>query len=234
LDIEHEIKTYSNVKLVGQKLRDVNPRKAPTIKVGIEKLLKMGFIYAVLLTEWVSNLVVVNKKEGKIQVCTDFWDLNKAFPKDNYPTPFINQILDDYARDEIFSFMDRFFGYNQIQIKPQDQHKTTFICPWGTFSYKKMPVGLENVGATFQWAMSYAFHDIKKIVEAYLDDLAAHSRKRADHPAHLRAIFDRCRKYKTRLNPLKCNFCVVTGRLLGSIISKHGIMVDPFKVEAIP
>ena len=81
--------------------------------------------------------------------------------------------------------------------------------------------------------MSYAFHDIKKIVEAYIDDLATHSKKRVDHPAHLKSIFDRCRKYKIRLNPLKCNFCVVTGRLLGFIDSKHGIMVDPFKVEEI-
>ena len=96
-----------------------------------------------------------------------------------------------------------------------------------------MPFGLKNVGATFQWAMSYAFHDITRIVEAYLDDLTAHSKKRADHPAHLRAIFDYCSKHKIRLNPLKCNFCVVAGRLLVFIISRHEIMVDPFKVEAI-
>src|SRR5271156_5834341 len=81
--------------------------------------------------------------------------------------------------------------------------------------------------------MSYAFHDIKKIVEVYLDDLTAHSKKRADHPAHLRAIFERCRFYKIRLNPHKCIFCAISDRLLGFIISKHGMMVDPFKVEAI-
>ena len=96
-----------------------------------------------------------------------------------------------------------------------------------------MPFSLKNDGATFQRAMSYAFHDITRIVEAYLDDLAAHSKKRADHPAHLKAIFDQCRKYKIRLNPLKCSFCVIAGRLLGFIISKHGIMVDPKKVETI-
>ena len=66
------------------------------------------------LTEWVSNSIAVNKKDGKIRVCTNFRDLNKACPKDNYPTLFIDQILDDYSRDEIFSFMDGFFGYNQI------------------------------------------------------------------------------------------------------------------------
>jgi hypothetical protein len=96
-----------------------------------------------------------------------------------------------------------------------------------------MPFNLKNTGATFQWAVSYAFHDITRIVEAYLNYLTTHSKNRADHPAHLRAIFDRCRKYKIRLNPLKCSFCVVVGRLLGFIISKHRIMVDPFKVEAI-
>ena len=175
----------------------------------------------------------MNKKDGKIRVCTDFRDLNKACPKDNYPTSFIDQILDDYSGDEIFSFMDGFSGYNHIQIKPEDQHKITFICPWGTFTYRKMPFGLKNDKATFQQAMSYTFHDITLFVEAYLDDLVAHSKKRSDHPTHLRAIFDRCRKYKIRLNTLKCSFCVVVGRLLGFVISKHGIMVDPLKVEAI-
>jgi hypothetical protein len=81
--------------------------------------------------------------------------------------------------------------------------------------------------------MSYTFHDITRIVKAYLNYLAAHSKKRVNHPIHLRAIFDCCWKYKIRLNPLKCNFCVVVGRFLGFIISRHGIMVDPLKVEAI-
>jgi hypothetical protein len=77
----------------------------------------------------VSNPVSVNKKKGTICVCTNFCDLNKACPKDNFPTPFINQIIDECDGCEAFSFMDGFSGYNQIQIKPEDQHKTTFICP---------------------------------------------------------------------------------------------------------
>ena len=91
---------------------------------------------------------------------------------------------------KFFSFMDGFSGYNQIQIKLEDQHKKTFICPWGTFVYKKIPFGLKNVGATFQWAMNFSFLDIKAIVEPYLDDLLAHSRKRIDHPDHLHLIFE--------------------------------------------
>ena len=110
--VEHEIKTYPHVCPVQQKLRPVNPRKAAAIKAEIEKLLKAGFIYPVPLTEWVSNPVPVDKKQGTIRVCTDFRDLNKACPKDNYPTPFIDQIIDDCAGNDIFSFMDSFSGYN--------------------------------------------------------------------------------------------------------------------------
>jgi hypothetical protein len=177
--------------------------------------------------------VSIDKKQSTIRVCTDFRDLNMTCPKDNYPTPFIDQIIDECASCEAFLFMDGFSRYNQIQIKPEDQHKMTFICPWGTFAYRGMPFGLKNVGATFQWAMSFVFHDLKHIVESYLDDLASHSRKRTDHPMHLRLIFKRCRYFRIRLNPNKCSFCITSGCLLGFIVSTIGIIFDPLKVEDI-
>jgi hypothetical protein len=99
--------------------------------------------------------------------------LNKACPKDNFPMPFIDQIVDECTGCKAFSFMDGFLGYNQIHIKPKYQHKTDFICPWGTFTYRKIPFGMKNVGATFQWAMYFSFNDLKHIVEAYLDDLTS-------------------------------------------------------------
>ena len=85
-------------------------------------------MYPVPLT-WVSNPVSVEKKQGTIQLSINFWDLNKACPKDNYPTPFIDQNVDECAGNEILSFKDRFSGYNQITIHPKDQCKITFICP---------------------------------------------------------------------------------------------------------
>jgi hypothetical protein len=177
----------------------------------------------VALKEWVSNPVPIDKKGGSIRVCVDYRDINKACPKDNFPTPFVDQIVDDYARSEIFSLMDGFSGYNQINIAPEDQHKIDFICPWGTFSYRKLPFGLKNAGVTLQRAMLYAFHDIKHIVQPYLDDLPAHSLHRVDHPTHLRAIFVRYQFYRIRLNPHKCIFSVESDRLLGFIISRQGI-----------
>jgi hypothetical protein len=147
--VVHEIKAYPDAKPVRQKLRPVHPKKIVAIKVEVEKLLKFGFIYPVPLTEWVSNLVSFAKKQGTIHVCVDYRDLNKACPKDSYPMPFIDQIIDNCAGSVIFSFMDGFSGYNQIEILPIDQHKTALICPWGTFAYRKLPFGLKNAGATF-------------------------------------------------------------------------------------
>jgi hypothetical protein len=136
--VEHEIRTYPDAKPIRKCLRTVNHRKAPTINAEVYKLLNVGFIYLIALTERVSNPIPMNKNKGTICVCMEFCDLNKACPKDNFPTPFIDHILYECVGSDIFSIMDGFLGYNQIQIKPEDKHKMKFICPWGTFSYWKM------------------------------------------------------------------------------------------------
>ena len=110
--VEHDIETYLNAKPVRQRLQAVNPKKAPAIKAEIEKLLKAIFIHPIPLTEWVSNPVQVDRKQGAIRISTDFRDLNHACPKDNFPIPFIDKILDECAGSEVFSFMDGFSGYN--------------------------------------------------------------------------------------------------------------------------
>jgi hypothetical protein len=135
----------------------------------------------VALTDLVSNLILVNKKQGTICVYVDYRDINKACPKDNYPAHFIDQIVDECVGSEMFSLMDDLSSYNQINIFPMDQHKTAFIFPWGAFTYWKLPFGLKNVGVTFQHTMYYCFHDIKHIIQPYLDDLPVHSMHRQDH-----------------------------------------------------
>ena len=100
--VEHEIRAYPEVRPIRQKLRPVNRRKAAGVKAKVEKLLKASFIYPIALTEWVSNLVPIDKNKGTIRVCTEFRDLNKACPKDNYPMLFIDQIIDAYVGSEVF------------------------------------------------------------------------------------------------------------------------------------
>ena len=103
----------------------------------------------------------------------DFYDLNWVCHKENFPTPFIDHIIDVYARHEVFSFMDSFFGYNQIQIQKDDRYKTAFTTPWGTFTYRVMPFVLKNARATFQRTMTHCFRNLIHIMLVYLDNLIA-------------------------------------------------------------
>jgi len=166
-------------------------------------------------------------------VCVDYRDVNHAFPKDNYPIPLINQIIDECAGCEIFSFMDGFSNYNQINIHLEDQSKIAFIFPLSTFPYRKLPFGLKDVGEAFQIAMNYAFHDIKHIIQPYLDDLPTHSWKWANHLQHLRTIFLLSRHYKIRINPHKCVFFFGSRCLHGFVVSKEGIELDPLNFMEI-
>jgi hypothetical protein len=95
LIVVHEIKTYPGVKTIRQKLHLVHPKNTIAIKTKVEKLLKSSFIYPIPLMEWVSNIVLFTKNQGTIRVCVDYRDLNKSCPKDNYPMPFIDQIIDN-------------------------------------------------------------------------------------------------------------------------------------------
>lgn len=132
------------------------------------------------------------------------------------------------------SMLDGFFGYNQVLVNKEDQHKTTFTTPWGTYEYLRMPFGLLNAGPTFQRTMDYAFKGIRgKFIEIYQDDLTVFSKDTLDHVSHLKQVFERCREFGISLNPAKSAFGVSEGKLLGHIITKDGVKVDPQRVEAI-
>ena len=181
-----------------------------------------------------ANVVPIPKKDGKFRVCVDFRDLNKASPKDDFPLPHINMLVDSTAGHPMLSFMDGFFGYNQILMAPKDMKKTSFIIEWGTYCYRVMPFGLKNAGATYQRAATTLFHGMMhRDVEVYVDDMIVKSRDRSDHLAALQRFFDRIRQFRLRLNPKKCTFGVTFGKLLGHIVNERGIEVDPEKIKAI-
>lgn len=119
------------------------------IEKEIKKLLDAKIIVPLRYSKRIANLVVVRKKNGKIRLCVDFRNLNKCSRKDNYPLPNIEHLLQKVPGARVMSFLDGFSGYNQIVVHPEDQKKTTFTTPWGTFMYSKMSFGLMNVGATF-------------------------------------------------------------------------------------
>ena len=155
-------------------------------------------------------------------------------PKDDFPLPHIDILVDNTTGYKMLSFMDGFSSYNQIGLAEEDMEKTSFITPWGVFCYQVMPFGLKNAGATYQRAMTALFHDLMhQEVEVYVDDMIAKSKEPEDHLACLKKLFDHLRKYKLCLNPNKCVFGVSSGKVLGYIVSQRGIEVDLSKAKAI-
>jgi hypothetical protein len=140
-------------------------------------MLKAGIIFPVKYSEWVSNLVLIRKTTGQIRLCVDFCTLNRASIKYHFSLPNMEMILQQVSRSHMMSSLGGFYGYNQIKVKRTDKYKTTFITPWGTFAYERMPFGLSNAGATFQRDMKIYFDDLfNKIIQIYLDELTVYSK----------------------------------------------------------
>ncbi|KAL0428065.1 UNVERIFIED_CONTAM: hypothetical protein Slati_2981300 [Sesamum latifolium] len=167
-------------------------------------------------------------------MCINFRDLNKACPKDFYPLPRIDQLVDSISGCELLSMMDASQGYHQIMLAPEDRKKVSFITSEGTFCYVAMPFGLKNAGATYQRLVDKIFRpQIGRNVEVYVDDMLIKSKKAADHVKDLEETFSVLRKYKLKLNPAKCAFGVQGGRFLGFMVTQRGIKVNPLNIKAI-
>ena len=145
------------------------------IEEEINRLREARFIYEIKHTEWVSPLVIVPKKNGKLRVCVNLKKVNATTIKDHYPLPIIDHMLERVVGAQAYSFLDRFSGYNQLSIAPKDQHKTAFVMERGIFAYRVMPFEFTNVPSTFQRLMCHIFKDfLRHFLEVYVDDLCVH------------------------------------------------------------
>ncbi|RVW74431.1 Transposon Ty3-G Gag-Pol polyprotein [Vitis vinifera] len=184
--------------------------------------------------KWLANVIPIPKKDGKVTVCVDFKDLNKANLKDDFPLPHIDLLVDSIASHLMLSFMDGFFEYNQILMALEDMEKTTFIIECSTYCCRVMLFGLKNAGATYQRAATTLFHDMMhNDVEAYVNDMIVKSLDKTYHLATLKKFFERIWKFRLRVNPKKCTFGVTFGKLLRHMVSERGIKVDLNKIKAI-
>ena len=126
---------------VKQKLRKVKPEMLLKIKEEVKKQLDMGFLEVSKYPQWVANIVLVLKKDDKAWMCVNYQDLNRASPKDNFPLPHINTLVDNTTKHSLFSFMDGFSGYNQTRMALEDMEKTIFLIMWGTFCTRSCLLG---------------------------------------------------------------------------------------------
>ncbi|RYE03027.1 MAG: hypothetical protein EOP33_09865, partial [Rickettsiaceae bacterium] len=158
--IVHRLNDDKTIAEKVQARRAFNPERYLAINEEVEKLLSAGFIREAKYPKWVANVVMVKKPNGKWRICIDYKDLNKACPKDCFPLPRIEQLVDATAGHELLSFMDAYSGYNQIRMHEPDQIKTTFVTDRGLYCYKVMPFGLKNAGATYQRLVNRIFADL--------------------------------------------------------------------------
>ncbi|KAL4354227.1 hypothetical protein GQ457_06G011410 [Hibiscus cannabinus] len=222
------------------------------VRKEILKWLDAGIIYPISDSEWVSPVQCVPKKGGITvisnekneliptrtvtgwRVCMDYRKLNKATRKDHFPLPFIDQMLDRLAGKQFYCFLDGYSGYNQIAIAPEDQSKTTFTCPYGTFAFRRMPFGLCNAPATFQRCMTAIFSDLNEdCLEIFMDDFSTFGEDFDNCLSNLEKVLKRCKETNLVLNWEKCHFMVDEGIVLGHKISSKGMEVDKAKIEVI-
>ncbi|KAK8918276.1 hypothetical protein KSP39_PZI021521 [Platanthera zijinensis] len=232
--------------------RRLNPPMKEVVKKEIIKWLDAGIIYPISDSSWVSPVQCVPKKGGMTvvrnekdelvstrtitgwRICMDYRKLNKATRKDHFPLPFIDQVLDKLAGNDFFCFLDGYSGYNQITVSPEDQEKTTFTCPYGTFAFRRMPFGLCNAPATFQRCMIAIFSDIMDHgIEIFMDDFSIFGNSFDACLACLEKVLLRCVETNIVLNWEKCHFMVREGIVLGHHVSKNGLGVDKAKLDVI-
>ncbi|CAJ2637946.1 unnamed protein product [Trifolium pratense] len=229
----HQLTLDPRASAVVQRRRKQSPEKAEAAEKAVKDLLEANFISEARYTTWLSNVVLVKKSNGKWRMCVDYTDLNRACPKDAYPLPNIDKLVDNSSGFKILSFMDAYSGYNQIKMAEIDKKKTAFMTESGNYYYNVMPFGLKNAGATYQRMMNKVFNnEIGDMLEVYMDDMIVKSEEEVDHTAHLKKVFDQARKYNMRFNPEKCTFGVKAGKFLGFYLTERGIEANPDKCRA--
>ncbi|KAI5339814.1 hypothetical protein L3X38_019086 [Prunus dulcis] len=232
--ISHRLSVNPAVRPVQQKRRAYDPERYEAMKAEVDRLSSIRFIREVDYPTWLANVVMVRKPRKGWRMCVDYTNLNRACPKDSFPLPRIDQLVDATAGHALLSFMDAYSGYNQIFMHPEDQAHTSFITDRGLYCYKVMPFGLKNAGATYQRLVNHLFAPlIGTTMEVYVDDMLVKSRTADQHIPNLSAMFTILKQYKMRLNPTKCAFGVASGKFLGFMISQRGIEANPEKIQAI-
>jgi len=218
--IQHRLNVDPKKKPVRQRRRVFAPEQNQVITDEVNKLLSAGFIREVYYPNWLANIVLVKKANGKWRTCVDFTDLNKACTKDSFPLPRIDQLVDSTAGHKLLMLMDAFSGYNQIKIAKEDQEKTTFITSQGLYCYRVIPFGLKNAGATYQRLVNKMFSkQIGRNMEVYVNNMLVKSKKELAHLDDLREMFATLRQYQMKLNPSKCAIGVASGKFLGFMVS---------------
>jgi hypothetical protein len=229
--VEHRLPIKDGFRPYKQPARRFNLNNYDRVKDEINRLLEASFVRPCRYVNWISIIIPVEQKgTGKIRICTNFHNLNRATPKDEYPMPIDDMLVNDSSDHKVICFLDGNVGYNQIFMVEEDMYKAAIRCPGfvGLFEWVVMTFGLKNAGATYQRVMNLIFYDLLGIiVEVYIDDIVVKSAGLDSHLADLHLAFQRMCRFGLKMNPLKCAFGVSADKCLGFIIHENGIEIDP-------
>jgi len=230
----HRLTMDPKVRPVCHRRRKLNEERCLVVQEETKKFLNAGHIREIQYPEWFANMVLVKKANGKWRMCVEFTDLNKASPKDSYPLPSIDALVDNASGCRMLSFLDAFSRYNQIKMHPRDECKTAFMTETSCYCYIVMRFGLKNAGATYQRLMDKVLAPmLGRNVHAYVDDMVVTSQERVQHVTDLEELFATIAKYRLKLNPEKCVFGVEVGNFLGFLLTERGIEENPEKCATI-
>jgi hypothetical protein len=211
----------------------LNPVYKKKVKEKIDQMLEVGNIEPIEELEWISPMVVQEKKQGGVRIFVDLRKLNYDFLHDPLPTAFTDEVLENVVGQKAYSFTDGFPGYHQVKIASEDRYKTTFATEWGSYQCTVMPFGLQNAPTSFSRVVIASFKEsIHHFLEVYMDDWTVYSLLK-DRVEVLRLMLERCRQCQISLNIKKCIFGTQFGILLGHIVCKKGLSVDPAKIVVI-
>ena len=229
---KHTIDT-GDARPIRQTLRRQPFAHLETIDKQVQDMLKTGIIEP-SQSPWVSNVVIVTKKDGSARFCVDYRKLNDVTRKDAYPLPRIETCLDALGGARYFSTFDLRSGYHQVKMDEADADKTSFVTRRGTFKFNVLPFGLTNAGATFQRVMDVAMSGLNlSICLIYLDDIILFSSTVTQHLERLRCLFTALRRANLKLKPSKCELLRTKVSFLGHVVSDQGIATDPDKIRAV-
>jgi hypothetical protein len=205
--VEHRLPIKGGFRPYKQGAQNFKPEIVRRVKEEVDRLLQARFIQPCRYAEWVSNIIPIEKKNmGKIWICVDFRNLNRATPKDEYPMPVADLLIDSTLGNKVISFLDGNVGYNEIFMVKEDVSKTAFRCPGfiGLFEWVVMTFGLKNADATYQRAVNLIFHDLFRVLmDVYINDMVVKSVGFEEHMTDLKLSLERMKKYGLQMNPLK-------------------------------
>ena len=231
--VVHHIETDPTVKPVIHPPRRVSAPLRQKVKDELDRMESLGVIERVQQpTEWVNSLVTVVKPNGKIRLCIDPKDLNRAIKREQYPMKTIEEVISRMPNAKFFSKLDATQGYWQVQLDDESATKCTFNTPFGRYRFHRLPFGISSAPEVFQRIMSQIF-DGNEGIEVIVDDLLIWGETREQHDERLKQALERAREAGVKLNKDKCEIGLQQVTYIGHTLSSNGLKPDVNKVEAI-